>query len=144
MALQVRRCIAVKYFSCLRICISQMGPKLCQTASHQQLWTMASHDRGRNVRSHSVLPWHDVVRRYIITGLPLRQEGSGWGKKRARKSTFFTNMEKFSFTRYHRRVRQLFFSQLKLIRVCMRVWQGREISWDIATWFIEFSVSALF
>lgn len=43
-----------------------MGPKLCQTASHQQLWTMASHDQRRYVECYSVLPWHSVVRRCII------------------------------------------------------------------------------
>lgn len=50
-----------------------MGPKLCQTASHQLLWTMASHDHRRYVESYSVLSWHNMVKLCIIRKLTLCQ-----------------------------------------------------------------------
>lgn len=31
------------------ICTTQMGPKLCQTAPRQQLWTIVSHDQRREI-----------------------------------------------------------------------------------------------
>lgn len=75
-----------------------MGPKLCQTASHQLLWTMASHDHRRYVESYSVLPWHNVVKRCIIGEHTLCQKmGRRWRKKgrQGRDVPFLLKLSKF-------------------------------------------------
>lgn len=82
-----------------------MGPKLCQTASHQLLWTMASHDRRRYVESYSVLPWHNMVKRCIIRKPALCQNGGNWQGERG--WLFRSTCWKFRLIKQEKRTRLL-------------------------------------